>query len=99
MWHVERKEQIEKIEEEERLLKEKEEKKRLEREKDETKTVESTETGNVGESKTQKEENWDKDEAIENDDKEYEQGESNDDGKVGNWEDTATDQVRHVCLF
>lgn len=89
----ERKEQIEKVEEEERLWKEKEEKKRLEREKDGTKKTES-ETTSVGESKTHEEDNWKKNEAIENYDKEYKQGEGNDDDKIGNWEDSATDQAR-----
>lgn len=96
--YAERKEQIEKVEEEERLWKEKEEKKRLEREKDGTKKTES-ETTSVGESKTHEEDNWKKNEAIENYDKEYKQGEGNDDDKIGNWEDSATDQVRHACLF
>lgn len=99
MWYVERKEQIEKVEEQERLWKEKEEKKRLEREKDETKKIESTETTNVGESKTQAEDNWEKDEAIRNDGEDYKQGEGSADDKIGNWEASATDQVRHVCLF
>ncbi|XP_038901581.1 glucosidase 2 subunit beta isoform X2 [Benincasa hispida] len=89
----ERKEQIEKVEEEERLRKEKEEKEHLEREKDETKKTESTETANVGESKTHEEDNWKKNEAIENYDKEYKQGEGNNDDKIGNWEDSATDQA------
>ncbi|CAK9314066.1 unnamed protein product [Citrullus colocynthis] len=89
----ERKEQIEKVEEEERLWKEKEEKKRLEREKDGTKKTES-ETTSVGEGKTHKEDNWKKNEAIENYDKEYKQGEGNDDDKIGNWEDSTTDQAR-----
>ncbi|XP_022153801.1 glucosidase 2 subunit beta isoform X2 [Momordica charantia] len=90
----ERKEQIEKVEEEERLRKEKEEKKRLEREKDGTKKIESAETTNVGESKSEEEEaNWERNEAIENDDKDYKQGEGSDDDKIGNWEDAATDQA------
>lgn len=72
----------------------------MEREKDGTKKIESAETTNVGESKSEEEEaNWERNEAIENDDKDYKQGEGSDDDKIGNWEDAATDQVRHVCLF
>ncbi|KAA0040120.1 glucosidase 2 subunit beta isoform X1 [Cucumis melo var. makuwa] len=88
----ERKEQIEKVEEEERLLKEKEAKKHLEREKDETRKIESTETTDIGESKTHEEDNWKKNEATENYDKVYKQGEGSDDDKIGNWDDSASDQ-------
>ncbi|TYK21742.1 glucosidase 2 subunit beta isoform X2 [Cucumis melo var. makuwa] len=90
----ERKEQIEKVEEEERLLKEKEAKKHLEREKDETRKIESTETTDIGESKTHEEDNWKKNEATENYDKVYKQGEGSDDDKIGNWDDSASDQAR-----
>lgn len=99
MLYAERKEQIEKVEEEERLLKEKEAKKHLEREKDETRKIESTETADIGESKTHEEDNWKKNEATENYDKVYKQGEGSDDDKIGNWDDSASDQVRQVCLF
>lgn len=98
MWYVERKEQIEKLEEEERLWKEKEEKKHLEREKDETKKIESTETADVGESKTEEKDNSVKDEATENGVEEY-KGEGIGDDRSGNWEDSATNEVRLVCLF
>ncbi|XP_023533400.1 glucosidase 2 subunit beta isoform X3 [Cucurbita pepo subsp. pepo] len=89
----ERKEQIEKLEEEERLWKEKEEKKHLEREKDETKKIESTETADVGESKTEEKDNSVKDEATENGAEEY-KGEGIGDDRSGNWEDSATNEGR-----
>ncbi|XP_022995745.1 glucosidase 2 subunit beta [Cucurbita maxima] len=89
----ERKEQIEKLEEEERLSKEKEEKKHLEREKDETKKIESTETADVGESKTEEKDNSVKDDATENVAEEY-KGEGIGDDRSGNWEDSATNEGR-----